>query len=160
MRWGGNDGERQLKLSNIWHTHPWRWSKWCHPTANDTEFQLAICCYQMKLPVKNWVTSDWVCKNPQAIQVFVKTIGCSPQTDTKCLLVKKIPTKLIEYGETNLVPTQNLNPYMLLVEREIFCKLPKEKDKHLVTTTYKWNISSNPFLRVSGNCTEEKVERM
>jgi hypothetical protein len=42
--------------------------------------------------------------NPQTTQ----TIGWSPQTDSKPSLLKQPPTRLIGYGEVELLPTQSL----------------------------------------------------
>lgn len=46
---------------------------------------------------------------PQMIQAIDKTMGCSPQTDVKALLLKTTATQLIEQGEAKLTPTYSLH---------------------------------------------------
>lgn len=43
-------------------------------------------------------------KKPQTSLSIAKATGCSPQTNGKALLLKTMPTYLIEYGEVELVP--------------------------------------------------------
>lgn len=42
-----------------------------------------------------------------------KTIGCSPQENSKAPLQKTIPTQLIEHVKVELSLTENLCPYVL-----------------------------------------------
>lgn len=85
-----------------------------------TESQLAISCHQVKLQVpglgyiKLSCRLKGSCGNPQTIQAAAKTKGCSPQIDSKTLLLKTPSTKLIEHGEIQLVTTKILYLYVLV----------------------------------------------
>lgn len=76
----------------------------------ETEFKLAISCQQTKLlmPELDYMQlSCWSKRplwNPQRTQAIAKTIGCSPQIDSKAPLLKTASTEIIEYGEIELVP--------------------------------------------------------
>lgn len=77
-----------------------------------TEHQLNISCHEMKLQLLGLVTYNWVADqrgpsqgNHQTTQAVAKTIGCSPQTDSKTLLQKTITTQVIEYEGVELVAT-------------------------------------------------------
>lgn len=50
----------------------------------------------------------------QTTQAVAQTIDCSPETDSKALLLKTAPTPLIENEDVWLVPTENLHPYALV----------------------------------------------
>jgi hypothetical protein len=63
---------------------------------------------------------------------------CSPQTDSKALLLKSTPTQVTDHGEVELVPTLNLHSYILV-------SLVQEG---ILQTTKKRNISSNPATNI------------
>lgn len=51
--------------------------------------------------------------NTQTSQMAAKTIGCSPQANSKAPLQKTIPTQLNEHVKVELLLTENLCPYVL-----------------------------------------------
>ena len=70
---------------------------------NKVKPQLAISRQQMILPVLGLSFIELSSRpkrshgNTQTTQAFAKTIGCSPQTDSKSLLRKTTPTQLIQH---------------------------------------------------------------
>lgn len=52
--------------------------------------------------------------NPQTTQAIVKAPGCSPQTESKVLLLRTTPIQLTKHREVRLQPTERLHPYRLL----------------------------------------------
>lgn len=54
---------------------------------------------------------------PQTTQSVGKTIGCSPQTDSKAPLLKTTAIQSIQHGEVYLVPTLSLQPYLFAIGR-------------------------------------------
>lgn len=52
--------------------------------------------------------------NTQTSQMAAKTIGCSPQANSKATLQKTIPTQLIGHAKVELLLTENLCPYVLV----------------------------------------------
>ena len=58
-------------------------------------------------------------RNPQTTKAVAKTIGCSPQTDSKASLLKTTLIELIEHGEVKLMPTQNLHSHVLVTWKGI-----------------------------------------
>lgn len=48
-------------------------------------------------------------ENPQSTEVVVKTISCSPKTDSRSPLPKTTVIQLTEHGEGELVPTYKLH---------------------------------------------------
>ena len=63
-------------------------------------------CHQIKIDCQEWVTSNNVGQRVlQTTQVIANTVGDSPKTDRKALLLNTISTRLTEYGEVELVCT-------------------------------------------------------
>jgi hypothetical protein len=60
-------------------------------------------------------------------QTVAKAIACSPQTDGKAILLKAIPTQLIEHGNVKPMPLLSFHPACYcLWYRNIFSMLPKK----------------------------------
>lgn len=83
----------------------------------------------MKVPVL-CVTSNRAIgkRGPREIlpttQAISKSIGGSPKTDSKALLMKTKPTQLMERGEGELVSTKNLHHYgLIFMVLEVLCML-------------------------------------
>lgn len=53
----------------------------------------------------------WEATNNQAV---AKSIGSSPQTDSKVPFLKKTSTHLVQHGKVNLVPVYSLRSYRLV----------------------------------------------
>ena len=73
------------------------------------EAQSEISCHQMKLPVPGLAYIQLNCwpktSHPQTTESVAKTMGCSPQTNSKNLLLQVTAVQLIDYGEVKGVPT-------------------------------------------------------
>ena len=70
-------------------------------------FQYLVGLYLIELLAKGF---SW---NSQTTQSKVKTIGCSPQTESKSSLLKVTPTQIIEHREVEMVPKYTLHPYAI-----------------------------------------------
>lgn len=70
-----------------------------HPLSPNKASKTAIELHLIALLAKG------VHRNPQTTQAVGKTLGCSPQTDSKSPLLKTTPTQLIEHGELGLAST-------------------------------------------------------
>lgn len=71
------------------YMNEWRQSKWNYQIVGETELHLAISHHQMRLPRLGlgYIYLCWLLKGShgklQATQSVGKTIGCSPQTDSR-----------------------------------------------------------------------------
>lgn len=94
-----------------------------HLFSGHEAFRIRIGFHLIQLMAKvvPWETSN----NP----VVAKATSCPPQTDGKTLLLKiKHLLQLTEHGDAEMVPTQSLDPYVLvsLVEGGTFQAMKKE----------------------------------
>lgn len=81
--------------------------------------QLDILCHQ----VKNFNNQEYLHlldlvakgtrENPKIFQAIATAIVCSPETESKTLLLNTMLSYLIENGEVEMVLNQKLQPYWL-----------------------------------------------
>ena len=85
----------------------------------DTESQLPISWLQIQLPVARLdciQVSSWLrghMEIPPKSQADAKTIGCSPQTESReAPLTRSVPINVNEHEEVKVVPPCSCHPYI------------------------------------------------
>lgn len=94
----------------------------------------AVSCYQLSTRIRLQLIEFLVKAVPSEFpntQGVDETISCCTQTDSKAPLLKITLTQLIEHGESELVPTQKLHPYILVpLVQKVTLQATKAESKH------------------------------